>query len=495
MSRNNCASFTWAIHNFSYCWQKNDEAIVSPMFSIYMPEETKWKLQLFPRGVASEEDIVFHLLRDNDCKGTEKIKLEYTVDFLAIDGSSLVDITKANEFQRNMRRGSSRYITKTKTVTRHLQQDILTIRLNMIRLNEKVVKMRQIFARTIIAIEKRFFQWPVESFSDLEPNQVQTFLIKSESKEVIMQINLSLASDNEESICFSIYSFDRRLKFSTMKTFIIDSQKQEVDSGQYQYWFNCGNCAKFHLKLSKKELLENKSLYLPNNLLNLNFELTVSTGIAFEGIERGSCEYDLHPFPNDTTENWQKCISHKNISNCPCALITDLTSLHNDQSTCDMKLQTKSNTFPVHTLILSARSPVFKAMFSKDMKEKFNGCVDVSDLEDETVRRFLLYLYSDQLEDLRWSDAFQLFIAADKYAIISLRDICSTVLKNKLTLENACEILVLSDLHQDEDLKEITQKFILKNARVIFKSEEWQIFADENSKLALETMLRNWNEE
>ncbi|GBO08386.1 hypothetical protein AVEN_156053-1 [Araneus ventricosus] len=134
-------------------------------------------------------------------------------------------------------------------------------------------------------------------------------------------------------------------------------------------------------------------------------------------------------------------------------------------------------------------------MFSNDMKEKVNGCVDASDLQDETVRRFLLYLYSDQLEELEWDDALQLYKAADKYAVISLRDKCSAFLKSNLNLENACEALMLSDMHQDRDLKKLTQNFMLKNANVIFKSEEFKLLAEANSKLALETTLRNWSEE
>ncbi|GBN99844.1 Speckle-type POZ protein-like B [Araneus ventricosus] len=495
MSKDGCSSITWAINNYSYYWQKNDEAIASPMFCIYMPEETKWKLLLFPRGTSNPECISFFLYRDKDCNGAANIKVEYSLDILTIDGSPMVNAPKTDEFQKDMRKGYSRYAEIITKASRYIQQDILTIRCKMIQVDDKAVEMRKIFARTIIGIEKRFFHWPIENFSNLAPDQTQSFVIKSESKEVVMQINLALTSGNEESICFGIYSFDRCMKFSAVKTFIIDSQKQEVDSGEFEYWPNCGKCTMFLLKLTKKNLIENKRLYLPKDVLTLSFELIISTGFAFEGIEKAAFEYTSHSFPNDATEIWRQCIAHKKISDCPCALITDLTSLHKDQSTCDMKLQTKTNIFPVHTLILSARSPVFKAMFSNDMKEKVNGCVDASDLQDEIVRRFLLYLYSDQLEELEWDDALQLYKAADKYAVISLKDKCSAFLKSNLNLENVCEALMLSDMHQDRDLKKLALNLMLKNANVIFKSEEFKLLAKANSKLALETTLRNWNDE
>ncbi|CAL1294986.1 unnamed protein product [Larinioides sclopetarius] len=88
MSEDDCATITWAINNYSHYWQKNDEAVVSPVFSIFVPEETKWKLMLFPRGVASLPGrMAFLLQRDKGCNGAENIKVEYSLDCLRSDGS------------------------------------------------------------------------------------------------------------------------------------------------------------------------------------------------------------------------------------------------------------------------------------------------------------------------------------------------------------------------------------------------------------------------
>ncbi|CAL1294972.1 unnamed protein product [Larinioides sclopetarius] len=523
MSADDCATFTWAINNYSYFWQKNGKAVVSPMFSIYMPEETKWKLILFPRGVSlNHKSVGFFLYRDKDCNGAENIEVEYSLDYLRSDGS-FCNIPFTNEFQKDVPQGSLNYSYNISKGSKHLQQDILTLRCRLFRFNDKAVEMSNIFARTIFGAKELLSQLLIRNFNNLSSDQTQSFVIKSKSKDDIMEINLAVTNENEKNICFGINCIDQRVKYLAVKTFIIDSQMQKIDSGEHEYWPDSEMCPMFPLKFTKKEMIAIKSCFLPIDVLTFNFEFTISTGIVFEGIEKTareytshplsnveftissgltlegiekrSCEYTTHALPDKVTESWRKCISHENINDCPCALITDLTSLHEDQSTCDVKLKTKTNTFPVHTLILSARSPVFKAMFSNDMKEKTNGCVDVSDLQDETVRRFLLYLYTDQLEDLTWDAALQLFKAADKYAVISLRDKCSNFLKSSLNLENACEALLLSDLHQEKDLKESTQNFILKNAKVIFKSKEWKILVDNNSKLALETTLRNWNEE
>ncbi|GFU84709.1 hypothetical protein TNCV_2126501 [Trichonephila clavipes] len=115
-----------------------------------------------------------------------------------------------------------------------------------------------------------------------------------------------------------------------------------------------------------------------------------------------------------------------------------------------MKFHTASETFHEHKNILSARSTVFHAMFTTDMKEKIQGCVDILDLEDDMVRRMLLFLYTGTLKDLHWESALKLYSAADKYQIVALKEYA---------------------LAHEED---------------VFSSEEWTEFAKSNSVLALE---------
>ncbi|GFQ89953.1 TD and POZ domain-containing protein 5 [Trichonephila clavata] len=161
----------------------------------------------------------------------------------------------------------------------------------------------------------------------------------------------------------------------------------------------------------------------------------------------------------------------------------------------DMKLRTNTATIPVHTQILGARSSVFRAMFANDMKEKTQGCVDVTDLDDDTVRRMLLFMYSDKLEDLQWESASQLYAASDKYDIASLRSKCSAILQAKLSPTNACQILSLADAHHDKALKKTIQKHIVKQGETIFSSEEWKLFMKANIHLAAETMHLKWNKD
>ncbi|CAL1276734.1 unnamed protein product [Larinioides sclopetarius] len=499
-SEMDCYSVTWYINNFSYCWQKKDEAIVSPKFSMFVPEATKWKLLLYPRGTSDVNSIALFLRREKDCDGAENIDLEYHLETLNADGSILTKRNAKLAFHKGTCGGFPVFLNRNsvllKSRVRYLPQDILTIRCRIKRLDEKSLEIRQIFARTIINVERRSLLWTVQGFSSLTTNQKKRLLIKSASGKELIKFDLFLTGGQcfEEKINLNIHFIDKRMEFFTLQTFLLEVGGIKVDSGKYENWRELGELATFPLKLSRNKLLADGDLYLPNDVLSLKLELAVSTGFAFEGITKIDFGIISQETTNEMCENWRESnIEEKTIENS-CALITDLMSLYNDQNLCDVMLETKTSAFTAHTIILSARSPVFRAMFSADMKEKLNGVVDVSDLDDETVRQLLLFLYSNKLEELKWEDALQLYEAADKYEITSLKDQCSLFLKGNLNLKNACEALIISDLHHDEGLKSTVQDFILRNAEEIFKSEEWEVFSDTNPKLALKTTLRNWTE-
>ncbi|KAF8771468.1 hypothetical protein HNY73_018887 [Argiope bruennichi] len=108
-----CVSITWGMNNFSCCWQKHEEAIINPTFSIHIPEETKWKFSLFPRGILDGDSRSFFLYRDDDCSDIE-IEVGFTLEMLAADGSILSEALEKVEFDNNMVGGFSTYISRNK---------------------------------------------------------------------------------------------------------------------------------------------------------------------------------------------------------------------------------------------------------------------------------------------------------------------------------------------------------------------------------------------
>ncbi|CAL1293164.1 unnamed protein product [Larinioides sclopetarius] len=234
--------------------------------------------------------------------------------------------------------------------------------------------------------------------------------------------------------------------------------------------------------------MENKILYLPNDVLSLYCEYVYSEGnILYEYCGHGVIAPDI-TYKVVESRNMQD-VGVKEIQN-PSVLVNDFKFMYNDAIFCDMEIRTLTKTFPAHKAVLSARSPVFRSMFSNNMKEKNSGHVNITDIEDDTVHRMLLYMYTDSLKDLQFESASKLYVAADKYQIPSLKSRCSFFLKENLSPTRSSEILILSDQHQDIDLKCYVQNYILENYKDIFGTEEWKDFMDTHLKLAADVMYR-----
>lgn len=90
----------------------------------------------------------------------------------------------------------------------------------------------------------------------------------------------------------------------------------------------------------------------------------------------------------------------------------------------DVILQVKDKKFNCHRCILSARSPVFNAMFEHDMKEKISGVVIIEDAEPAVFQEFLLYLYTGSGKYLSSKNVTNLYDLGDKYNVKQLMDLC-----------------------------------------------------------------------
>ena len=127
----------------------------------------------------------------------------------------------------------------------------------------------------------------------------------------------------------------------------------------------------------------------------------------------------------------------------------------------DLKITCEENEFPVHKLILSVRSDVFKTMFSSE--GKFEGADDKLKLEDtnaDTLKSFLRYLYTDEIED---QVDCKLLILADKYNVKDLVEKCVQVAENNMNVENVMEIAYSAYLINNQDLIDKASKFISNN--------------------------------
>ncbi|CAG2256651.1 BTBD3_6 [Mytilus edulis] len=98
----------------------------------------------------------------------------------------------------------------------------------------------------------------------------------------------------------------------------------------------------------------------------------------------------------------------------------------------------KSIRYPAHKMVLSMRSPVFKAMFYGAFPQQ-NRDVEIIDIKPSTFNLMLRYIYTDRLQ-LTGKIVISLLYAAQKYQMQSLLTLCETYLRNNLWIRSACTI-------------------------------------------------------
>nr|CAH0109769.1 unnamed protein product [Daphnia galeata] len=145
------------------------------------------------------------------------------------------------------------------------------------------------------------------------------------------------------------------------------------------------------------------------------------------------------------------------------SVLRHLSEAFVNQSQCDVVFDFGSETIGAHVAVLSARSSVFAAMFQCNMQEATTRRVVIPDIEPPIFKQLLHYLYAGKAPDLRlMADevAQPLLLAADKYDIQDLKDECQMLLRSRITVENAVDILVWAHYHSVTRLAEAALTFV-----------------------------------
>ena len=129
--------------------------------------------------------------------------------------------------------------------------------------------------------------------------------------------------------------------------------------------------------------------------------------------------------------------------------------------------------FKCHKLILSARSPVFDKMFTIDLKEQKTSEVKIYDLDPETIKEMLKYIYSDEINESS-GKIEDLFYAADKYDVVGLKMICESVLTKQLSIGTAADLAMLAEFFRLSSLRTKAVNFIAKKNQEFVKQEGWE---------------------
>ena len=156
-------------------------------------------------------------------------------------------------------------------------------------------------------------------------------------------------------------------------------------------------------------------------------------------------------------------------------VLEHLEKLWENKTISDVTFKCGDKLIKAHTLILASGSPVLAAMFQNDFKENQKRMVLIKDIEAKVFENFLRYIYVGECDLLEkgGNEVANLLVAADKYAVDSLKEECAIYLSQTLTVENASKYLVLAHLHNVHKLHESALDFMSKNAKAVCSRKDW----------------------
>lgn len=154
--------------------------------------------------------------------------------------------------------------------------------------------------------------------------------------------------------------------------------------------------------------------------------------------------------------------------------IDRLSNLWQTKFMTDVTISLKGEIIQAHRLILAYGSPVFANMFQNDFKENLSRIVNIEDVEPGVMKHLLRFMYTNDA-DLENVEVDALLIAADKYAMDSLKVECAHFLKSKLTVRNSVHCLVLSHLYHVPFLRQSVLDYMTIHSQLVSSLKEWMV--------------------
>ncbi|CAL5335489.1 unnamed protein product [Camellia sinensis] len=142
----------------------------------------------------------------------------------------------------------------------------------------------------------------------------------------------------------------------------------------------------------------------------------------------------------------------------------------------DIVINTSDGSIGAHRAVLAAQSPVFRSMFSHNLKEKELSTVNISDMSIEACQAFLNYIYGNIQQEEFLSHRLGLLQAADKYDIADLKEACHESLLQDIDTENVLERLQNASLYRLPKLKANCMRYLVKFGKIFDIRDDFDSF-------------------
>lgn len=139
-----------------------------------------------------------------------------------------------------------------------------------------------------------------------------------------------------------------------------------------------------------------------------------------------------------------------------------------DNKLCDVTVHVQNHKIRAHKLILATGSVAWRDIF---FANEILDTLRIEEFEYETIRELIEYIYTGKYEQ-QTQAVEQLLIAADKYGVPGLKELCELKLIEIIDIKTVVNLLVLSDRYKAGALWEKAMEFIRENNTAFKELEE-----------------------
>lgn len=154
----------------------------------------------------------------------------------------------------------------------------------------------------------------------------------------------------------------------------------------------------------------------------------------------------------------------------------DFESILGQSSTSDVELIFGDDSYPAHKILLASKSPIFKELFDSNKSSR----IEMTDIDASAVIEMLHFIYRGQILHQDTENVKRLLIAAEKFAITDLLQICESILCKNLTPENVIELLNFSESHRTEKLTSQALELLIKSSNLANDHAKLQTLSQKN---------------
>ena len=142
----------------------------------------------------------------------------------------------------------------------------------------------------------------------------------------------------------------------------------------------------------------------------------------------------------------------------------------------DITINATDGSIGAHRSVLATCSPVFRSMFSHDLKEKELSTVEITDMSFDACQALLNFIYGNFHSGEFLTHRLALLRAADKYDISNLKETCHESLLEDIDTKNVLERLQISHLYCLQRLKSSCMRYLVNFGKIYEIRDDFNAF-------------------